>query len=235
MNVFVRKADIVKIACIAQSAFAFQFFSSKVNILLLYRSVNVISPVRSYPPPIFANSRIKCHSQIITSPTGLFKQTTFYPLKLFSTFMRGASLDIHVQSLSFEGPTVPPFIQHLTLHTPESARLTKFVDARAVLSSSTSPAEIRVAIVNRSETDSYWTRFAFGPDTEVEDSVRVYEIWSNNLKDTNGFGDEEDKVKVVQKLAKLDARKEYMLKSHSFQSKLFPADAGKVFLIWMQF
>jgi len=183
LNVFVRKANIVKIACIAQS-------------------VNVISP-------------------IVTSSEGLFRQTTFYPLKLFSTLMLRASLDIHVQSPSFEGATVPPFIQHLTLHTPDSARLTKFVDVSAVLSSSTTPAEIRVAIVNRSEIDSFMVHIAFGPKAKVEDSVKVYEVWSEDLKDRNGFGEGEDKVKVVERVDTLDAKGCYMLKSHSFQILVF--------------
>lgn len=163
---------------------------------------------------------MECYLQIVTSSEGLFRQTTFYPLKLFSTLMLGASLDIHVQSPSFEGATVPPFIQHLTLHTPDSARLTKFVDVSAVLSSSTTPAEIRVAIVNRSEIDSFMVHIAFGPKAKVEDSVKVYEVWSEDLKDRNGFGEGEDKVKVVERVDTLDAKGCYMLKSHSFQSEL---------------
>jgi alpha-L-arabinofuranosidase len=135
--------------------------------------------------------------------------------------MQGASLNIHVQSPSYEGPTVPPFTQHLTLHTPDSARLTKFVDASAVLPQSKQPTEIRVAIVNRSENDCFLTRFAFGPNVEVESRVKVYELWSKNLEDRNSFG-EEDKVKAVEREEQWDAKKGYMLKNHSFQSESFP-------------
>ena len=133
--------------------------------------------------------------------------------------MRGASLDIHVQSPSYQGPTVPPFIQHLTLHTPDSARLTKFVDVSAVLACTT-PAEIRVAIVNRSENDAFSAHFAFGPNTEVTSSVRVYEVWSGDLKDRNGFGKDEENVKAVEKEEKWDGKQGYLLKNHSFQSEL---------------
>lgn len=56
LNVFLRRADVLKIACLAQI-------------------VNVISP-------------------ILTTPTGLLKQSTFYPLLLARRFARGVSLDV---------------------------------------------------------------------------------------------------------------------------------------------
>jgi alpha-L-arabinofuranosidase len=130
--------------------------------------------------------------------------------------MHGASLDVHVQSPSYEGLTVPPFIQHLTHHTPDFARLTKFVDVSAVLSS---PTEIRVAVVNRSETDPFSIYFAFGPNAEVENIIRVHEVWSENLDDTNEFGKGGDKVKAVEREEHWDTMGGYVLKSHSFQSE----------------
>ncbi|ADV65920.1 alpha-N-arabinofuranosidase [Deinococcus maricopensis] len=60
LNTFLRKADVVKIACIAQI-------------------VNVIAP-------------------IMTNRDGLFKQTIFYPLTLFSNHARGYALDALVQA-----------------------------------------------------------------------------------------------------------------------------------------
>jgi alpha-L-arabinofuranosidase len=59
MSVFLRKADVLKIACLAQI-------------------VNVIAP-------------------IMTNKDGMFKQSIFYPIELFSRHASGASLDALVQ------------------------------------------------------------------------------------------------------------------------------------------
>ncbi|KAG5719495.1 putative alpha-N-arabinofuranosidase C [Termitomyces sp. T112] len=180
LNVFVRKADIVKIACIAQS-------------------VNVISP-------------------IITSPTGLFRQTTYYPLHLFANLMQGTSLDVFVSAPSpstfYTGPTVPKFVQDLTKHTPDAAKLTKYVDVSAVLSRD--GREIRVALLNRHEEESFvvpiW--FAGGSGSAgVEEEVRVYEVWSENLRDGNTFG--EERVRSVERVVRFEGS--YEIKRHSFQ------------------
>ncbi|ESK91159.1 glycoside hydrolase family 51 protein [Moniliophthora roreri MCA 2997] len=178
LNVFVRKADVVGIACIAQS-------------------VNVISP-------------------IITSPSGLFKQTTYYPLHLFANLMQGTSLNVHVESDSYDGTTVPPFIQNLDKTAPSSSKLTKYIDVSAVLSAD--GQEVRVAIVNRHETEEYDVPVRFGPVGEVlGDNVKVYEVWSEDLKDSNGFDGE--KVKTIEKEVKWKGK--YRLKAHSFQVLVF--------------
>ncbi|KAJ3560185.1 hypothetical protein NP233_g11003 [Leucocoprinus birnbaumii] len=189
LNVFVRKADIVKIACIAQS-------------------VNVISP-------------------IITSPTGLFRQTTYYPLHLFSNLMRGSSLDVYVTtpadnkpSTIYNGPTVPKFVQDLTPDTPDSKKLTKFVDVSAVLATNGSGTrEIRIAIVNKHEAEEYQVPIVLGREVNLAgQEIDVYEVWNEDLKATNWFGKE---------TVKTEKRKEkftgvYRLKKHSFQILVFP-------------
>ncbi|KAJ6494295.1 glycoside hydrolase family 51 protein [Mycena sanguinolenta] len=183
LNVFVRKADVVKIACIAQS-------------------VNVISP-------------------IITSPTGLFKQTTYYPLQLFAALMQGTALSLHVAADALEddtytGPTVPPFVGHLNVHTPPAARLTKWIDASAVLSPS--KTEIRLALVNRHQSRAFSVPIVFGPDAGVAPRVVVHEVWSPQLGDRNGF--EGEKVKAVERT--IDAWDGvYQCKEHSFQVLVF--------------
>ena len=60
LSVFLRRANVLKIACIAQI-------------------VNVIAP-------------------LMTSPTGILKQSIFYPLQLFSSLARGVSLDALVSA-----------------------------------------------------------------------------------------------------------------------------------------
>ena len=64
LNVFLRRADVLKIACIAQI-------------------VNVIAP-------------------ILTTRDNLLKQTTFYPLLMFSQMASGHSLDLLVEAPRYE-------------------------------------------------------------------------------------------------------------------------------------
>ncbi|KAF5391083.1 hypothetical protein D9757_003131 [Collybiopsis confluens] len=178
LNVFVRKADIVKIACIAQS-------------------VNVISP-------------------IITSPKGLFRQTTFYPLKLFATLMHGISLDVHVASPLYDGKTVPDWIQKLETKTGGDHKLTKYIDVSATLSESGD--EIRVVIVNKHATDAYVVPILFGPACKVVgETAKVYEVWSPDLKDRNGWDGE--RVQTVEK--EVSWTGEYSVREHSFQLLVF--------------
>lgn len=42
---------------------------------------------------------------IVTNESTLYLQTTYYPLKLFSTYMRGKLLNLHVESTIYDGPT----------------------------------------------------------------------------------------------------------------------------------
>lgn len=139
--------------------------------------------------------------------------------------MRGSSLDVHVDSPSYTGVTVPAFISQLGAHTPASGQLTKYVDVSAVLKD----REIRVAAVNRSDVDDFEVRFAFGPLAQVQDSIQVYEVWSQNLGDGNNFKENGgEKVGTVSKQGKLDGQGKYLLKKHSFQGGSFRF----VWLVW---
>lgn len=42
---------------------------------------------------------------IMTNETSMFLQTTYYPFKLFSKFMRGNALNLHIDSTMYHGPT----------------------------------------------------------------------------------------------------------------------------------
>lgn len=135
--------------------------------------------------------------------------------------MRGSSLDVYVttpdeNSGVYMGPTIPKFVQDLAQHTPDSKKLTKYVDVSAVLATSGSePLQIRIAIVNRHETEEYDIPIVFGRNVNVQEVVEVYEVWNEDLKATNWFGDE--KVKTVKKEERFKGA--YRLKKHSFQSE----------------
>ncbi|KAH9475530.1 putative alpha-L-arabinofuranosidase C [Psilocybe cubensis] len=130
----------------------------------------------------------------------------------------GASLSVHVDiptpALVYTGPTSPKFVQDLSVHTPDSAKLTKLVDVSAVLASVGQGKEIRIAIVNKSDDMDFKVPILFGPQATVKDEFTVYEIWHEDLKANNGFDGE--RVRTVVKNDRLTGS--YNLKSHSFQS-----------------
>ncbi|PPQ94930.1 hypothetical protein CVT25_004416 [Psilocybe cyanescens] len=195
LNVFVRKADIVKIACIAQ-------------LLRL--------------PVVFSNRRASlCILVIVVLIFPSFSQTTYYPLQLFSNLMRGSSLSVHVDNpastLTYAGPTVPKFVQDLNISTPDSAKLTKFVDVSAVLAITGQGKEIRIAIVNRSDDTDFKVPILFGPQVSVKEDFVVHEVWHEDLKASNGFDGE--KVNTVIKNERFKGN--YELKKHSFQILVF--------------
>ncbi|KAH9937983.1 glycoside hydrolase [Amylocystis lapponica] len=154
LNVFIRQADIVDIACIAQS-------------------VNVISP-------------------LITSPTGLFKQTIYYPLYLFSRYMRGG-VAIRVSMTSpttFPGETLPRWVSEVKGHPSE-------LDASAVLhTDETGKRSLRIAVVNRSEANSYEVPVRVAFEDIVDGQVEVHDLWHEDVTAKNTWEKQEVKVKT---------------------------------------
>ncbi|KDQ49679.1 glycoside hydrolase family 51 protein [Jaapia argillacea MUCL 33604] len=169
LNVFVRQADLVEMACIAQS-------------------VNVISP-------------------IITGPTGLFKQTIYYPLYLFSKYMRGGtSIKVEVDSPVFEGETLPTWISTIKGKP-------KLLDVSATLH----PKALCVAVVNRSEDTTYTDvplRIASWDAERVKvGRVEAHEIWHEDVKARNGW---ESKEEVAVKSSTEEWKGSWTFKKHSF-------------------
>ena len=157
--------------------------SSIVEIACLAQSVNVISP-------------------IITSPTSFFRQTTFYPLRLFSDFMRdGLAISTHISNGPvFTGETLPTWIGTVR---GEPAVL----DVSAVLVGKS----LRVAVVNRSRDTAYdvGLRIAF----ESAKAMQVHEVWHEDVLARNGWGDEEN-VGVVSSKERWTGH--HVFREHSF-------------------
>lgn len=72
--------------------------SKHIVMANIAQSVNVISP-------------------LMTTKNGIIKQTTWWPLLLFSKYMRRMTLGIHVSCGRYEGPTEPEWIRG-TVDTP---------------------------------------------------------------------------------------------------------------------
>ncbi|CAH0053606.1 unnamed protein product [Clonostachys solani] len=121
LNVFIRQAEYVGMANIAQS-------------------VNVISP-------------------LMTTPEGLVKQTTWWPLLLYSKYMRGSSVAVGLRSGEYTGDTHPAWLR--------SAVNTPWLDVSAALSDD---GWISLAVVNIHEEKDF--------ETEIRGAVSQVEVHS---------------------------------------------------------
>jgi len=96
------------------------------------QSINVISP-------------------LTTTESGLFYQTTWWPLLLFSKYMRGDALAVHVECPEYEGETQPKWIRG-TVDTP-------WLD----VSASVENGWVSLAVVNVHKEKSFKTSLAGVP------------------------------------------------------------------------
>lgn len=114
--------------------------SQHVGMATIAQSVNVISP-------------------LMTSPEGLMKQTTWWPLLLFSKYMRGWAVGVHLAGAEYEGETRPEWIRG-TIETP-------WLDVSAAVDDE---GVVSLAVVNVHEERAFVTRIEgvpAGADVEV--------------------------------------------------------------------
>ena len=118
--------------------------SKYVSMANIAQSVNVISP-------------------LMTNKNGLVKQTTWWPLLLFSKYMRGWTVATHVSCSSYKGETQPQWMRN-AVETP-------WLDVSATVDES---GWVSMVVVNMNLTESF--------DVEIdgiegaEQQVQVYEI-----------------------------------------------------------
>jgi alpha-N-arabinofuranosidase len=126
------------------------------------QSVNVISP-------------------LTTTPDGLIKQTTYFPLYLFSQYMRGDALAVHVRCGEYQGPTQPKWIRG-TIETP-------WLDVSASINDD---GMMSLAVVNVHETDSITAKIE-GIKVGIE--VETHTVTGENVQVVNSDGKQEVSVK----------------------------------------
>lgn len=167
--------------------------SKEVGIACIAQSVNVISPV-------------------MTSPTGIVKQTTYHPLYLFSRYMKNArllnlGLDIHNP---YNGPTYPSWIRHIT--PPQ------YIDVVGVIAESkgSNSASVRISILNRHPNVDWTSSFHF--DGFQPQAAEIHELYSDDLFAKNTFDHPTNIVPKVTKLNKehLTNEASFTVKKHSF-------------------
>ncbi|KAL1599130.1 hypothetical protein SLS59_006582 [Nothophoma quercina] len=142
------------------------------------QSVNVISP-------------------LMTSKDGLIKQTIWWPLLLFSKYMRGHTIAINVKSPEYTGRTNPNWIRG-TIETP-------YIDACAVAGED---GYTNLAVTNVSEDK----------DLEVDlsgiktDKVEVHTVTGEHVQVTNTATDQQVGIKE----SSWDGKGSYTFPKHSF-------------------
>lgn len=125
--------------------------SKHVGMANIAQSINVISP-------------------LMTTEKALVKQTTWWPLLLYSKYMRGTTLNIHVQCGEYEGATSPEWIRG-AVNTP-------WLDCSASISNE---GVISLAVINVDAQRDF--------ETEIEGiggaSIDVYTVTGSDVNATN--------------------------------------------------
>ena len=121
------------------------------------QSVNVISP-------------------LMTNKDGLVKQTIWWPLLLFSKYMRGHTIALNVRSPEYTGRTNPAWIR-ATIETP-------FLDCSATLGED---GFINLAVANLSEEQA----FEVALDGLKADKVDVFTVSGASIQATNTAADQQ--------------------------------------------
>lgn len=165
LNVFIRQSKYIGMANIAQVGCRFHWLSCVESCLLTRddQTVNVISP-------------------LLTTKEGIVKQTTWWPLLLFSKYMRGWTVAAHVRSGSYTGETTPAWLQGVL---EDGA---PWLDVSAVLDDT---GFVNVAVVNISDTQDFETLLK-----GVSGKVEVHSVSGPDVKAVNVEGKEEVGVKV---------------------------------------
>jgi alpha-N-arabinofuranosidase len=130
--------------------------SKYIGMANIAQSVNVISP-------------------LMTTREGIIKQTTWWPLLLFSKYMRGHTLALNVRCAEYDGPTQPAWIRG-TIETP-------WLDVSATASDD---GYVNLAVVNIHDQKD----FEVDLDGVHGDDVQVYTVTGSSPEVTNMGGEQ---------------------------------------------
>lgn len=152
--------------------------SKYIGMANIAQSVNVISP-------------------LMTTKEGIIKQTTWWPLLLFSKYMRGHTVAVNVCCSEYGGPTEPAWIRG-TIETP-------WLDVSATLNDD---GHLGLAVVNIHDQKDF--------DVELEgvssNEVQVYTVTGCSPDVTNMEGEQEVGIKE----SKWDGEGRCVFPKHSF-------------------
>jgi alpha-L-arabinofuranosidase len=131
--------------------------------------------------------------------SGVIKQTLWWPLLLFSKYMRGKTLGVHVRSGAYEGRTKPEWIRK-TEDTP-------WLDVSCAFSED---GFVNLAVINISEDRDFETQIM----GVGENSVDIFTIGKDNESVSDVNFDGVQRVGVVP--SKWDGKGRYTFPKHTF-------------------
>jgi alpha-L-arabinofuranosidase len=176
LNAFVRNADIVKMANMAQL-------------------VNVIAP-------------------IFTNETGMFKQTIYYPLQLFSKNVHGTSLDLFVDCETYN---TEEFFIGLGESTTKQSNV-PYLDASATYYND----EVIINVVNRNKDKSITTDI-ISQSGNFDGELNIIEVNGPDVKANNDFG-----ITTVESKSKPGVKAKANILTYSFPPHSFTQIKGKI-------
>ncbi|GAM84523.1 hypothetical protein ANO11243_025190 [Dothideomycetidae sp. 11243] len=150
--------------------------SKYIGMANIAQSVNVISP-------------------LMTTKSGLMKQTSWWPLLLYSKYMRGWTIGVNVRCEEYEGQTEPKWIRG-TIETP-------FLDVSCARSDD---GFVSLAVVNVHEQKSFSTNLE-----GIGGSIDVYTVTGSHAMVTNTESEQEVGVEE----SKWDASGKFTFPKHS--------------------
>jgi len=153
LNAFIRNADIVKMANMAQL-------------------VNVIAP-------------------IFTNEKGMFLQTIYHPLALFSKHVSGTSLDVFTDCGTYD-------TEEFFIGLGESTTIQKDVPYLDVSAAQNDDGTVTICVVNRNKEESITTDI-ISQTGNFSGEVEIFEVNGPDIKSVNNFG--VTNVKTVSKPA----------------------------------
>lgn len=136
-------------------------------------------------------------SPLMTTKSGIVKQATWWPLLLFSKYMRGWTVGVHVRAGAYDGKTEPTWLQGVLEQGASLLDVSASVDEEGVLS---------LVVVNISEKEDFEVDLT-GAGKEVE----VYTVTGPSIKAVNAEGKEEVSIEE----SKWDGHGKFKFSKHS--------------------
>ena len=115
---------------------------------------------------------------IFTSETGLYKQTIYYPLELFSSMMHGTALDVFVDCDTYD---TERFFIGLGESTTQQTGV-PYLDVSATMQGE----EVVIAVVNRNKDEAIRTDI-IAQEGKFSGPVQVFEVNGPDIKSSNDF------------------------------------------------
>src|SRR5262245_51223239 len=143
--------------------------------------------------------RVNAVAPIFTSPTGLFLQTIYHPLRLFAEHTQEVALDVQVEGATYE---LRPEQEEPSGRVHHVADLGPFTMVDATATCDGAGLALAVALVNRARDRDIPVTLDLA-DAVIDGAVNVWEVNGPDVAATNSF-ETPDAVRVRER--KLDAR-----------------------------